>query len=143
MLYGDEGLAEAATALESVLSVLRAVSENHEAAVFQSLPASLTLANAWTNLIRPASRCSARYIKLRASFLEKMDDDFNTGGAIADLFDLVRELNKYADQQKLDEIADVKDARITSFVAGARVLRELSNILGLFRSDPGTARRRR
>ena len=33
-----------------------------------------------------------------------MDDDFNTGGAIADLFDLVRELNKYADQQKLEEI---------------------------------------
>ena len=38
------------------------------------------------------------------SFLEKMDDDFNTGGAIAELFDLVRELNKFADQKKLDEL---------------------------------------
>src|SRR4029079_19156995 len=74
--------------------------------------------------------------KLRASFLEKMDDDFNTGGAIADLFDLVRELNKYADQQKLDEVADVTDARVKSFVRAASVLRELSNILGLFRSTP-------
>jgi cysteinyl-tRNA synthetase len=65
-----------------------------------------------------------------------MDDDFNTGGAIADLFDMVRELNKYADQQKLEEIGDVKDARIQSLVKAATVLRELSNILGLFRSTP-------
>jgi cysteinyl-tRNA synthetase len=74
--------------------------------------------------------------KLRASFLEKMDDDFNTGGAIADLFDLVRELNKYADQQKLEEVADVKDERVRTLVEATRVLRELSNILGLFRSTP-------
>jgi cysteinyl-tRNA synthetase len=65
-----------------------------------------------------------------------MDDDFNTGGAIADMFDMVRELNKYADQQKLEEIGDVKDARVQSFVKAATVLRELSNILGLFRSTP-------
>jgi cysteinyl-tRNA synthetase len=65
-----------------------------------------------------------------------MDDDFNTGGAIADLFDLVRELNKYADQQKLEEVSDVKDARVQTFVRATRVLRELSSILGLFRSTP-------
>jgi cysteinyl-tRNA synthetase len=65
-----------------------------------------------------------------------MDDDFNTGGAIADLFDLVRELNKYADQQKLEEIGDVKDAKVKTFVQATCVLRELSNILGLFRSTP-------
>jgi cysteinyl-tRNA synthetase len=65
-----------------------------------------------------------------------MDDDFNTGGAIADLFDLVRELNKYADQQKLEEIGDVKDTKIKTFVQATCVLRELSNILGLFRTTP-------
>jgi cysteinyl-tRNA synthetase len=74
--------------------------------------------------------------RLKASFLEKMDDDFNTGGAVADLFDMVRELNKFADQQKLEEISDVKDARVQSFVKAATALRELSNILGLFRSAP-------
>jgi cysteinyl-tRNA synthetase len=65
-----------------------------------------------------------------------MDDVFNTGGAVAELFDLVRELNRYADQQKLDEVADVKDKRVQSFVEATRVLRELSNILGLFRAMP-------
>ena len=81
--------------------------------------------------------CLTAVHKLRASFLEKMDDDFNTGGAVADLFDLVRELNKYADQQKLEEIGDVKDARSSDRSSQAtRVLRELSNILGLFRTTP-------
>jgi cysteinyl-tRNA synthetase len=65
-----------------------------------------------------------------------MDDDFNTGGAVADLFDLVRELNKYADHQQLDEVADAKDPRVQTLVKATRVLRELSNILGLFQTTP-------
>jgi cysteinyl-tRNA synthetase len=65
-----------------------------------------------------------------------MDDDFNTGGAIAELFDLVRELNKYADQQRLDEATPPRDPRVVPLVEGTRVLRELTNILGLFRSPP-------
>ena len=44
------------------------------------------------------------------------------------------ELN--ADQQKLEEIGDVKDENIKTFVQATTVLRELSNILGLFRSTP-------
>ena len=32
-----------------------------------------------------------------------MDDDFNTGGAVGDLFELVRTLNKFADDQKLED----------------------------------------
>ena len=31
-----------------------------------------------------------------------MDDDFNTGGAVGDLFELVRTLNKFADDEKLE-----------------------------------------
>ncbi len=31
-----------------------------------------------------------------------MDDDFNTGGAIGDLFELVRALNKFVDDEKLE-----------------------------------------
>ena len=39
----------------------------------------------------------------RSRFLEAMDDDFNTGGAIGDLFELVRRLNKFVDDEKLEE----------------------------------------
>lgn len=72
----------------------------------------------------------------RQRFLEKMDDDLNTGGAIAELFDLVRELNKYADQQHLDAATHARDPRVAELVEGTRVLKELTNILGLFRSPP-------
>ncbi|MEX2175688.1 MAG: cysteine--tRNA ligase [Pirellulaceae bacterium] len=99
------------------------------------------------NLPAPASRQAGDFdpgddpllkavYQLRTSFLEKMDDDFNTGGAVGDLFELVRELNKYADQSMLAEIHDVKDIRIVTFVRATRVLRELANLLGLFRATP-------
>ena len=79
---------------------------------------------------------------LRQSFLDKMDDDFNTGGAMADLFEIVRALNKYADEHKIDRFADETlpphdihhDPQIITWVKGTKVLRELSNVLGLFRT---------
>ena len=40
--------------------------------------------------------------ELRARFFEFMDDDFNTGGAVGVLYELLTELNKYADAMKLD-----------------------------------------
>jgi cysteinyl-tRNA synthetase len=133
VLYGEEGLAEAATALETFYRFFERFQKITKQRFF-NLPAPTTRS---AGEFDPGSDALLSTVQnLRASFLEKMDDDFNTGGAIADLFDLVRELNKYADQQKLDEIADVKDARVMSFVRAARVLRELSNILGLFRTTP-------
>jgi cysteinyl-tRNA synthetase len=133
VMYGEEGLAEAATALEAFYRFFERFQKVTKQRFF-NLPAPTTRA---AGEFEPGSDALLIAVhKLRASFLEKMDDDFNTGGAIADLFDLVRELNKYADQQKLDEVADVKDARVKSFVRAASVLRELSNILGLFRSTP-------
>jgi cysteinyl-tRNA synthetase len=136
VLYGEEGLAEAATALEAFYRYFERFQKIAKQRFF-NLPAPIRR-NEGTGE-RPVAHGEpllASVQKLRASFLEKMDDDFNTGGAIADLFDLVRELNKYADQQKLDEVADVKDANVKTLVQATQVLRELSNILGLFRSTP-------
>jgi cysteinyl-tRNA synthetase len=133
VLYGEEGLAEAATALETFYRFFERFQKITKQRFF-NLPAATTREAGEFDAGGDALLVTVQ--KLRASFLEKMDDDFNTGGAIADLFDLVRELNKYADQQKLDDAADVKDARIRCFVQATRVLRELSNILGLFRTTP-------
>ena len=49
-----------------------------------------------------ASRCWRRSPSHRQRFLESMDDDFNTGGAVGDLFELVRTLNKFVDERKLE-----------------------------------------
>jgi cysteinyl-tRNA synthetase len=75
----------------------------------------------------------------RAAFLAKLDDDFNTGGAISELFDLVRALNKFVDQHQLEEQAAAKADHVASLKRGVATLRELSAILGLFRAAPPKA----
>ena len=70
----------------------------------------------------------------RNRFLEAMDDDFNTGGGIGTLFDLVRAINKFADDEKLEEPGQTRRPRSSTFCAAATiVLRELAATLGLFR----------
>lgn len=69
----------------------------------------------------------------RRRFLEAMDDDFNTGGAIGDLFELLRRLNKYADDEKLEDPAKRSPEKLAALRQGAVTLRELASVLGLFR----------
>jgi cysteinyl-tRNA synthetase len=75
----------------------------------------------------------------RNRFLEAMDDDFNTGGGVGALFDLVRALNKYVDDEKLEEAGNGKTAAIETLTRGATTLRELGATLGLFRTAPEEA----
>ena len=74
----------------------------------------------------------------RMRFLEAMDDDFNTGGALGELFEVVRALNRHADQNKL-EVGGTDPAARASFITGSLVLKELGQILGLFRTPPKRA----
>jgi cysteinyl-tRNA synthetase len=67
----------------------------------------------------------------RQRFLDAMDDDFNTGAALGELYELVRALNRYADQHKLESLGSDR-APLDPLRFGVRVLAELSGILGLF-----------
>jgi cysteinyl-tRNA synthetase len=67
----------------------------------------------------------------RQRFLDAMDDDFNTGGAIGELFDVVHALNRFA-----NTLTPGAGAALAEYRAGMVVLRELSAILGLFRRPP-------
>jgi cysteinyl-tRNA synthetase len=64
----------------------------------------------------------------RQRFLDAMDDDFNTGGAIGELFDVVHALNRFANALT----PDAHEA-LAEYSSGMVVLKELSQILGLFR----------
>ena len=72
----------------------------------------------------------------RNRFLEAMDDDFNTGGGIGALFDLVRALNKFVDDEKLEEPGKRTPEKLDVLRRGAITLRELAATLGLFRKPP-------
>jgi cysteinyl-tRNA synthetase len=68
---------------------------------------------------------------LRKRFLECMDDDFNTGGAVGVLYEMLNKLNRFADDKKLEEAAAKTQAK-AEFTEGVRVLKEMSQILGIF-----------
>jgi cysteinyl-tRNA synthetase len=70
--------------------------------------------------------------EFRSRFLEAMDDDFNTGGAVGVLHEMRRSLNAFISKQKLDagkpgtnSLGDLKTA--------LSILKELANLLGVFR----------
>lgn len=73
--------------------------------------------------------------RLRAAFLEAMDDDFNTGGAVGVLYELLTTLNRYADTQQLDGETRSAEA-VSAWRRGLVVVRELGRILGLFEQPP-------
>ena len=68
-----------------------------------------------------------------------MDDDFNTGGAIGELFEIVHALNRYTHQLPAGAGAISAD-QLAEFKRGMSVLKELSQILGLFRQPQATAK---
>ncbi len=90
------------------------------------------------------SKLLAEVVEHRNRFLEAMDDDFNTGGAIGDLFELVRRLNKFVDEEKLEagakpDVTGRDTAKVEALTTGAVALGELSAALGLFREPPQAA----
>jgi cysteinyl-tRNA synthetase len=74
---------------------------------------------------------------LQKRYTDYMSDDFNTGGAVAVLFELLGVLNKYADDEKLD--AEKIAPKLDAFQVGVQLLRNLSDILGLFWEAPAKA----
>jgi cysteinyl-tRNA synthetase len=71
----------------------------------------------------------------RGIFLDHMDDDFNTGGAIGVLFEMLTTLNRFADGRQL-EAGNADAVALADFRRGVVVLRELTRILGLFLRAP-------
>jgi cysteinyl-tRNA synthetase len=75
--------------------------------------------------------------QLRDAFLECMDDDFNTGGAVGVLYELLTALNRFADARQLEGGKAVA-TDLDTFRRGALVLKELSQILGMFPEAPAS-----
>jgi cysteinyl-tRNA synthetase len=86
----------------------------------------------------PQSEFLAEVARHRDAFLECMDDDFNTGGAIGILYELLTTLNRYADTKQL-EGGKPDAAALAAFRQGVGVIRELGQILGIFRAPPARA----
>jgi len=76
-------------------------------------------------------------VALRGRALAALDDDFNTAGALAALFDFVRVVNKFIDTKALE--TEKPAAALAALDAHMLVLRELTAVLGLFLVEPPAA----
>jgi cysteinyl-tRNA synthetase len=69
----------------------------------------------------------------KMKFMEMMDDDFNTAGAIAVMHEMAGEINAFIEQNQLEK--NRKNDRVQAVSAATVTLRELGGILNLFRKD--------
>jgi len=70
---------------------------------------------------------------IRKRFEEAMDDDFNTALAIANIFDLVRAVNR-----AIAEYGGRSGAGQSLFARVKAELKEIGNVLGVFGSEPAS-----
>jgi cysteinyl-tRNA synthetase len=137
--YSDERLNEITRSLQSFYRFFERYERITKESFFslQAPPTKAPMAAADYDKImspNPVSMLSG----LREAFFAFMEEDFNTAGAIATLYDIVRELNRYVEETKL-ETQPVNDLNKSFIRRCAIVVRELSQILGLFHSEPAQA----
>jgi cysteinyl-tRNA synthetase len=70
-------------------------------------------------------------LNFKMKFLEMMDDDFNTAGAIAVLHEIAGEINSFIERSQAERSR--KPELVAATVAAAQSLRKLADILGMFR----------
>lgn len=108
LTFSDEVIGQAERALERLRSALR--------------PAAPGAGKTGAGIQHDAEVALEKQVEAtRKGFLDAMDDDFNTAGALGRLFDLVRAINQARD-------AGLSQERLSK---GQDALRELSEVLGL------------
>jgi len=85
-------------------------------------------------LPEPARRFVQECLEHRDRFLDAMDDDFNTAGAIGVLFELASAVNRFIQAQGLETGKDPKLVDTAS--AAVQTLRGLAGLLGLLEQPP-------
>jgi cysteinyl-tRNA synthetase len=129
--YSEKRLEEVATSLDNFYRFF----ERYQRATKQDFYALAAPTRLQPFEVPTANEFLTEVARLRLQFLEAMDDDFNTGGAVGKLYELLTTLNRFADQKKL-ESPEAPPEAMEQFTRGVKVLRELGAILGLFERKP-------
>ncbi|MEX0727009.1 MAG: cysteine--tRNA ligase [Planctomycetaceae bacterium] len=72
--------------------------------------------------------------ELRDRYLEAMDDDFNTGGAVGVLFEMRKAINGFIGKHQLETAANRTPETLEQLEQGIRLFKELAQTLGVFRA---------
>ena len=129
--FSDERIEETGKSLEGFYRLF----ETYERIAGKSFY-SIEVASKRTDSV-PLEGSSAEFLQalgqLRQRYLDSMDDDFNTGGAVGVLFDLRKTINSFITDHKLDT-ASADRGKLADLTTGMKLLKELSSILGVFRT---------
>lgn len=140
IVFGPEGLEEAGQALSAFYRLIqrfeRLSGEDFYARGESELSYAKTRRDGDAALSRANHGLLAEMARLRKSFIEKMDDDFNTGAAVSELFEISRSINRFIDQESLEDSKSRTSESLSVLRSSMSVLRELGAILGLFLKEP-------
>jgi cysteinyl-tRNA synthetase len=128
VLFSEEAIAEAAVGLESFYRLFKRYHRITSSDFYALKPPAHRTPTAPPNDGNPAL---AAAVACKEKFLTAMDDDFNTGGAVAELFELAKIANRYCDEHNL-EAGGADNETIGTLTLLMSTLKELANILGLF-----------
>lgn len=133
VLFSEPAIEEAAVGLETFYRLFKRY-ERITTGTFYSLTAptgrGAPTIDLGDNPVLSAGRAS------KEKFLAAMDDDFNTGGAIAELFELAKLTNKFCDQNDMEGAGKSDAANTATLDLLMETIKELANILGLFLEPP-------
>lgn len=118
MEYSRERLENSEKALERLINACRSLDER-----LGRLSGGASVSTAAGRALVEAAK------KARAQFLEAMDDDFNSAGAIGHLFDLIKTYNVLLDEDE-ESVSQSKEGLEAVWAA----LSEFDRILGLFKN---------
>jgi cysteinyl-tRNA synthetase len=91
-----------------------------------------TLRTMTTSLAAEPATFTAELMRLRDRFFDAMDDDFNTGGATAILFDIRSAINGFIQEQKLETSGKANASLVFALTGAVTLLKELASLLGVF-----------
>ncbi|WP_146570397.1 cysteine--tRNA ligase [Botrimarina hoheduenensis] len=127
VLFSEEAIEEAAVGLETFYRLFKRYERVTGKSFYDLKPAT----------IRAGVAANDAAAAAKQKFVAAMDDDFNTGSAIGELFELARLTNKFCEDNKLESSASEADQ--TTLTTLMTTIKELAGILGLFLHSPASA----
>jgi cysteinyl-tRNA synthetase len=138
VLFNEPAIEEAGIGLESFYRLFKRYTRTTGKDFYDLKPNTKrnTETSSQPSGVSPALTAAA---KCRENFIAAMDDDFNTGGAMGELFELANITNKFVDDHDLESQGKSNTVAVATFTALLTTLKELASILGIFLLPPATA----
>lgn len=129
VLFSEEAIEEAATGLETFYRLFKRYARvgggDFYALTAPTSRGASSIAVGEDPILVASDAC-------RTKFRAAMDDDFNTGAAIAELFELAKLANKHCEERDLEGAGAGDAASIATLDLVMETIKELAGVLGIF-----------